>query len=393
MAKKRANNEGTITKRADGRWEGKIIVGLKPDGSPDRKSVYGRTQKEAKEKLEELKSDLRSGTYAAPSDVKVGEWLRAWVNDYAQVSTRLGTYKKYHSLIENHIVPTIGNLKLQDLKTSSVQKLFAVLLKSGNTRTKKGLSAATVAEIHLILNQACKQAIICNLIRRNPVDGTKKPTREKPEINPYTEDELDQFLKTVKDHIHYPAYFLNAYSGLRRGELLGLKWNNVDFKTNSISIIRSVKANKNEKTHTKTKSSMRTIPVGKKVMLVLQAHKEKQDALKTLLGDSYIDNGLVFCQESGKQLCPRSFCRSFERALAHHKLRKIRFHDLRHTHATILLMKGVPVHVVSARLGHSSIRVTLDFYSHIVPGIQDQVAELLDQMIDDSDPDANAEEE
>lgn len=382
MARKRANNEGTITKRRDGRWEGKLIVGIKKDGSPDRPSVYGRTQSEVKEKLELLKGDLRSGRYAAPSDIKVSEWMLIWLRDYAKVGTRAGTYNKYFSLTKTHIIPTIGDMKLQHLQTSTIQKLFSELLTSGNARTNEGLSTSTVSEIHLILSQALTQAKECNIIKNNPVLKTKKPARESFEINPYTEDELNSFLDAVKDHIHYDAFYLECYTGLRRGELLGLKWNNVNFSECSITVVRSAKAKANEKSQTKSKSSLRTIPVGKNVMSVMLRHKEEQARTKALIGEAYVDNNLVFCQETGKPICARAFSRSFERVIARYKLRKIRFHDLRHTHASILLLKRVPIHVVSMRLGHSSIRITLDYYSHIMPGMQEQVVDLIEQMAD-----------
>jgi len=378
---KRANNEGSINKRNDGRWEGKIIVGIKSDGKPDRKSVYGKTQKEVKEKLEALKSHLRLGTYAAPSSITVKQWLSIWVNDYAQVATRTSTYKKYFSLIKSHIIPAIGNIRLQDLKTNVIQNLFATLLKSGNLRTKKGLSPSTVAEIHLILNQACAQAIANNLINKNPVTATKKPSRNHHEINPYTKEELDLFLDAAKDHRLYPAFLLEAHTGLRRSELLGLKWKDLDFIKGTVTIVRANKVDTKSDMQTKTKSGNRTIVIAKKTLPVLAEHKRQQDMLQKQLGDAYINEEFIFCQQNGKRSCPRSFSRSFNQLLRKRQLRKIRFHDLRHTHATLLLAKGIPVDLVSKQLGHASIRITLENYSHILPGMQEQIAELLDNIL------------
>jgi len=388
MTKKRANNEGTIVKRSDGRWEGKLTVGIKKDGSPDRQSVYGRTQKEAKEKLELLKADLRNGTYVGKSDLTVGNWVLGWIKTHVKVGTRSNTYDKYLSLTNNHILPKIGNVKLQSLRTGTIQKLFAELLESGNVRTKGELSSATVAEIYLILNQAFNKAIDENIIKKNPVTGTTKPKVERKEFDPYSEEEMNLFLSKVKDHMHYTAFYLECYTGLRRGELLGLKWHNVDFNKCSISVVRSSKSKPNGKTSTKTRSSVRIIDLGKNVMSVLSKHKAEQDARKAMLGSAYVDNNLVFCQATGKPLCPRAFARSFERALAQHKLRKIRFHDLRHTHATMLLLKGIPIHVVSKRLGHSSIRITLEYYSHVIPGMQEQVVDLINQMTENVESEA-----
>ena len=164
--------------------------------------------------------------------------------------------------------------------------------------------------------------------------------------------------------------------------------NNVDFNKCSISVVRSSKSKPNGKTSTKTRSSVRIIDLGKNVMSVLSKHKAEQDARKGMLGSAYVDNNLVFCQATGKPLCPRAFARSFERALAQHKLRKIRFHDLRHTHATMLLLKGIPIHVVSKRLGHSSIRITLEYYSHVIPGMQEQVVDLINQMTENVESEA-----
>lgn len=378
---KRANNEGCINKRNDGRWEGKIIVGIKTDGKPDRKSVYGRTQKEVKEKLEALKSHLRLGTYAAPSSITVEQWLAIWVNDYAQVATRTSTYKKYFSLIKSHIIPTIGKIRLQDLKTNIIQNLFANLLKGGNLRTNQGLASSTVAEIHLILNQACAQAIANNLINKNPVTSTKKPSRNHHEINPYTKNELDLFLDAAKPHRLYPAFLLEAHTGLRRSELLGLKWNDLDFSKGTVTIVRANKVDTKSDMQTKTKSGNRTITLAKKILPILAEHKRQQDGLREKLGNAYMNEGFIFCQQDGKRSCPRSFSRSFNLLLKQHQLRKIRFHDLRHTHATLLLAQGISVHVVSARLGHASIRITLDHYSHVMPGMQEQVAELLEKII------------
>jgi len=246
-----------------------------------------------------------------------------------------------------------------------------------------GLSSRTVRYTHAVIYSALKQALKEQLIARNVAEAVVLPAQQKKEIRPLTTEEVHRLLSAAKDDRLYPAFLLELGSGLRRGELLGLRWQDVDLKAGVITVRQSLIRTRAGLVfqEPKTERSKRNLPLPPAVVRELKAHRARQAEEKLLLGPDYEDRGLVFCLENGKPLDPRNFTRHFELLLKKAGLPHVRFHDLRHTHATQLLGLGVHAKIVQERLGHTTISTTLDTYSHAVPGLQEEAARKLDALL------------
>lgn len=385
MARKRGHGEGTISKRKDGRWEGKISIGHDPvTGKLKRVTFYGKTRQEVAEKLNKALHEYKTGTFIKPNKITVGQWLDRWLEVYAKPKVRLSTWESYETTVRCHIKPTIGNLPLKDLRPEHLQQLYNEKLKSGRVDGKGGLSAKSVGYIHAVMNQALKQAVKEQLVYRNVCEAVNKPKQKRHEIKPLTIEQMNQFLSVAREDKLFPAFLLEWGTGLRRGELLGLKWRDIDLKKGVITVRRSLIRTRQGLifSEPKTEKSRRTIPIPKEVVAELKAHKARQAQERLLLGQAYQDNDLVFCSAEGRPLDPRSFTRKFERLLEKAGLPRVSFHDMRHSHATMLLLLDEHPKVVQERLGHSTIAMTLDTYSHVVPGLQEKAAAKLSSVLD-----------
>ncbi|HAA80517.1 MAG TPA: site-specific integrase [Thermoanaerobacter sp.] len=385
MAKKRGNGEGTIYQRSDSLWVGQITIGYDPaTGKPKRKSFYGKTRKEVADKITQALQDVRKGTYIEPTQITLGEWLDKWLTEYKKGQLKPSTYDSYETLINVHIKPALGKIKLVKLQPHMLQSFYNQKLENGRTDGKGGLSTRMVRYLHVIIRQALQQAVKEGLLTRNVADATNPPTIKNKQIRPLTEEELLRFFEVAKDDRLFAAYVVAATTGLRRGELLGLCWDSVDLEQGIITVKRQLLVLKEglklEET-TKSKSGKRNITLTDDAIRELKAHRKRQLQEKLLFGEAYQDNGLVFCKEDGSPLDPREFTKRFQRLLEKAGLPKVRLHDLRHTHASLLLARGVHPKVVQERLGHSSITITLDLYSHLVPGLQELAAQSLNGLL------------
>ncbi len=241
-----------------------------------------------------------------------------------------------------------------------------------------------VRYLHAVIRQALQQAVKEGLLTRNVADATSPPTVKSKQMRPLTEEELLKFFEVAKDDRLFAAYVLAATTGLRRGELLGLCWDCVDLDNGVITVQRQLLVLKDglslEET-TKSKSGRRSVSLTDDAIRELKAYRKRQAQEKLLMGEAYRDNGLVFCKEDGTPIDPREFTKRFQRWLAKAGLPKVRLHDLRHTHASLLLARGVHPKVVQERLGHSSITMTLDLYSHLTPGLQEAAAATLNGLL------------
>lgn len=395
MAKRRGNGEGCIYKRPDGTWAGQVSIGYDPaTGKLRRKSFYGKTRKEVADKMAQALQGVRSGTFVEPAQTTFGEWLDKWLTSYKKSQLKPSTYESYEALVNVHIKPALGKVPMAKLQAHMLQSFYNEKLAAGRADGKGGLSTRMVRYLHAVIRQALQQAVKEGLLARNVADATSPPTVKSKQMRPLAEDELLAFFDAARSDRLFAAYVLAATTGLRRGELLGLCWDCVDLEHGVITVQRQLLVLKDglslEET-TKSKSGRRSITLTDDAIRELKAHRKRQAQEKLLLGEAYQDNGLVFCKEDGTPFDPREFTKRFQRWLTKAGLPKVRLHDLRHTHATLLLKKGVPAKIVQERLGHSSITMTLDLYSHVTPEMQKLAAATLNGLLSKEESPAKAQ--
>ncbi|MBD5083865.1 MAG: site-specific integrase [Clostridiales bacterium] len=381
-AKKRANGEGSLRKRPDGRWEGRYTAGRDPvTGKAIYKNVLAKTQKECKEKLAQaiekyVKVDVvRSGKYT------VAEWVRLWFETYSKPSIREQTAYYYNNYIEKHIVPGIGSIKLDKLTTLQIQQFYNKLKTSGRVQRyehielkDKGLSNRFIRGVHGVLNSALEQALKERLITSNPAEGCKLPKIEKKEMKVLLPEQIGAYLQEANKRGLLPAYYLELTSGLRRGELLALLWTDLDVEDMTISVTKQVnRINGQLKvSQPKTSNSIRTIPIPKQAVDLLILEHEKHP-----------DNPYMFpSPKTGTMYDPDSFRHTHEKILAAAGIEHIRFHDLRHTFATLSLQNGVDLKTLSNTLGHYSAGFTLDTYTHATQRMKREAADTIGSVID-----------
>jgi len=376
MAGKRGNGEGCISKRKDGTWCAVITVGRKPDGKLKQKFFYGKTRQEVAEKLNKALNELRQGTFVEATAVTVESWLKTWLEEYKRPKLRLTTFESYRIMAECHIVPAIGHIKLKDLRPEHLQHLY-------NEKLKAGLSPRTVRYIHLVVHSALKQALKNQLVYRNVAEATELPADKKKEARALTLEEMDRFLNALEGDRLKAAFVTLLGTGLRRGELLALKWDNVNLKEGIIAVKENLVwiAKKGFVFQPpKTEKSKRVVPLPDDVLAELKRHKVRQAEEKLKIGAAYQDNGLVFCTEIGTPIIPRNFERKYKALLKKAGLTGVKLHSLRHTYATRLLELGENLKVVQELLGHSRISVTADIYSHVSPELKRGAAAKLNGL-------------
>ena len=380
MAKRRANGEGNIRKRKDGRWEGRYTAGHNPTtGKAIYKNVLGKTQAEVKEKLKKAIEETKGLDIAKAESYTVGQWMDVWYEYYAKIKVRASSHKTYEGYIKNHIKPRIGNIPLTKLTTLDLQIMYQKLLTGGRVdrlesqNQPRGLSAKTVRNLNQIISSAMKLAMEQKLIAHNPADGCALPRVEHREMKTLTAEQLAAFLNEAKKTGVYEMYYLDLATGMRRGELLGLKWEDIDFDHGVIHIRRQV-ARLNgtvQEAPLKTKNSYRNISIGADAVELLK-QKREQDRGKSVY---------VFPAPTGGPLAPDSVLHMLHRVLERAGLPKIRFHDLRHTFATLALQNGVDIKTVSGMLGHFSAGFTLDTYAHVTTVAQRQAADTMGDVL------------
>lgn len=377
MAKRRANGEGNIRKRKDGRWEGRYTAGHTPEGKAIYRNVLGRTQAEVVEKLHKAIDETKGLDVVKARQYTLGQWMRVWYENYATVKVRPSSHATYMGIIKNHIDPAIGQIPLTKLTTLDLQKFYRDLLTGGRVERKesekqpKGLGPKTVRNIHQIISSALQLAIHQKLLAHNPAEGCALPRLERKEMHTLTADQLSAFLREAKNTGVFEMYYLELATGLRRGELLGLKWQDVDFNQGTITVRRQIGRINGVVTEgpLKTKNAYRVIPLGNQAIEVLKSQKEKQSS------------EYVFPSPSGGPISPDSVRNMLRRVLKRAGLPYVRFHDLRHTFATLALQNGVDVKTVSGMLGHFSAGFTLDTYAHVTTVAQRDAAQKMDGLL------------
>ena len=360
MGKKKAvgNGSGTVYPRKN--KDGKITSYLGAYHTPDgkRRTVSAKTKTECREKLRQAMSDADRGLVFDAGTQTVGQYLDKWLPSIKD-TVRQRTWERYEQLVRVHIKPALGAKKLKDLSRTHVKSLYA--------EKRKSVAARTVQYIHVTLHKALNDAVADNLIPRNGADGIKPAKARKKEINPLNPDQAKAFLEAARGDRYEALYVLAVHYGLRQGELLGLKWQDVDLDAGTLQVRRTMSEARVGRIEEETKSGKgRRIDLSQTAINALREHRERQ--LREM-GDGYQDQGLVFTSVTGTPVNSSNLIyRSFKPLLKQTGL-DIRFHDLRHTCATIRFMKGQHPKRVSDILGHSSVAITLDIYSHVIPGL------------------------
>ena len=375
MAKRRANGEGSIRKRKDGRWEGRYTAGRDlVTGKAIYKNVLGKTQAEVKEKLKAAieKSAVRT---VSMEHYTVGQWLDIRMENYAKLQVRASSYKTYQGFISNHIKPNLGDLPLDKLTAMDLQRLYKHLLENGRvecieSRNKsKGLSIKTVRNINQMVSSALNCAIAQRLIPANPTKGCVLPKLERKEMKILPPESLGTFFEEARRSGVFELYYIDLATGLRRGELLGLKWSDIDLNKEIIHVRRQILRQNGEVVEAplKTKNSYRNIVIGADTIEVLKGMEQK---------DEY-----VFPSPYGGPMSPDSVLHMLHRVLKRAGLERIRFHDLRHTFSVLALQNGVDVKTLSSMLGHYSAGFTLDTYAHVTTSMQKQAANAVGNFL------------
>ena len=379
MAKRRANGEGSLRKRKDGRWEGRYTAGTDPvTGKAIIKNVLGKTQAEVKEKLKRAIEETRGLDIVKAGQYTLGQWMDVWFENYAKLKVRPSSHQTYKGYINNHIKPYVGSIPLSKLTSLDLQKLYKMLLAEGridrieSKNQPKGLSAKTVRNINQIISSALTLAKEQKLLSSNPADACALPRVEHREMRTLPVEQLTSFLREAKETGVYEMYYIELATGLRRGELLGLKWQDIDMVNGTIRVQRQVARIDGEivEAPLKTKNSYRNVSIGPDAIEVLKEQKKK-------VGDSEY----VFPSPNGGPISPDSVLNMLHRVLERAGLPKIRFHDLRHTFATLALQNGVDIKTVSGMLGHFSAGFTLDTYAHVTTSAQREAANTMGSVL------------
>jgi integrase len=361
-----------------------------PGGRTVREAGFA-TKRLAEEALTDRLGSLQRGAFVRPQRLSVAEYLEGWLDSLTIAGRRETTISGYRSIVALHLVPAIGAVQLQQLTALHLDRLYAQLASSGRRRNGVvlgGLSLRTVRYVHSVIGKALSDAERKGLVVRNVARLATPPgtaATKAPEMTVWSPGELARFLRLIDGHQHQTLYRLAALTGMRRGELCGLQWGDVDLDASTIRVVRSITA----ASHTviegdvKSRGSRRLIDVDVATVAMLRTHRAVQIEQRLLLGPAWHDRGMVFANPlSGMAWHPDSIGQAFGRLVATTDLPRIRFHDLRHTHATLLLAAGVQAKVVSERLGHASVGFTLDTYAHVLPGQQADAAAAVAALVD-----------
>ena len=377
---------GHIIKRYKNSYTIVLTLGRDPGtGKPKQQwiSVKG-TKKDAEKRLAELLHQLDTGMFMKPGKTTLGEFLERWLKDYAWPNLAPRTAEGYEHIIRRHLIPALGNTALTQLKPEHLQRYYSEKLSGGRCDGKGGLSPRTVRHHHVNLHTALESAVKWGLLSRNPADAVSPPRCQRPEWHTLNEDDISTLLEAAKATPYYTLFYLALYTGMRRSELLALRWCDVDLLLCQIYVTRTLHQLRDGSIvyrAPKTAKGRRMIALSPSATLVLREHKEKQELDRDMLGITLTDDNLVFSQLDGKPLLPNTVTHAWIKLVRRNGLGDIRLHDARHSHASLMLKQGTHPKIVQERLGHASIGITLDTYSHVAPGLQEAAADRFDKMV------------
>ena len=377
--KRRPQGEGTLRKRSDGRWEGRIIIGHKNDGTPIFKSVFGKTQKATLKQLHQMLDLYCDVALTEECRMTLGEWMDKWLDEYMLFTLRESSINGYRNLIEHQIKPFIGDNRLASLTTADMQKFYNKVKRQGRANEHhlhgKELSNSMVRKVHMVLHQALNVAVRERLIVRNPTLGTTLPKKTHTEKQVLCDSQLERFMEAIKvDKYWYDFFYLEIMTGMRRGEICGIKWSDIDFNVGTLSIRRTVMNKRGGGVSigdTKTTTSERTIILPPSVLTLLR--EKKADAICEWVFPHYTN--------PSDPLHPDSAYGKLKTLLKNAELPLIRFHDLRHTFATQAMQGGVDAKTLAGILGHTDASFTLDTYTHVTGDMQRNASAVVNNMM------------
>jgi integrase len=373
----RSYGTGSIRLRGDGRWEGALDLPAE-DGKRKRKYVYGKSDREVERKLKKIESARDANLPIPPDNLSVAKFLTDWLASTAKPQLRETTYNSYEQHIRLYILPLLGLKKLNKLEPTDVQRLLDRMMNGD-----KPLSSRTALYSYSVLKRALQYALRWGMVSRNVATLVDAPRLRQREIIALDSTQARAFLAAVQGHRLQALYTLALGTGMRRGELLGLRWIDVDTEKGTLQIVQTIVpiGGKLRVNQTKNKGSARRIALPKTVVAALGEQRRQQEQDRERSGEQWREHGLVFTSQNGTAVEPTTINRHFKKTLTAAGLPAIRFHDLRHSAASILLAAGVPAQNVADLLGHSSIRVTLDIYGHIFDVSRHAVAATMDAAL------------
>jgi integrase len=371
--KRNPNGAGTITKRKDGRYQAAVYV-LQPDGTRARKFAYGKTWAECDAKRRELLDKVDQGVPVPTRSARLSEWLPYWLDNIIKPRRKLSTYDKYEAHVRLYLVPMIGSKRLESLGTADVRR-FLVQLENKTT-------AATAKESHRVLRTALTAACREELVTRNVASLVEPPRAKSRELSPWSLDETLDFLAAARKDPLYAAFVLAIAMGLRRGEIIGLRWVDVDLDKRVLYVRQQTQRRRGVLYNDDPKGRRRrAVPLPAMCIAPLRWHRMRQAASKLRAGELWDEGGYVFATRNGRPVEPRNVYRSFTRVADSAGLRVIRLHDARHGCATLLTAAGVAPRVVMEILGHSQISITMDVYTHVVQDTQREAISHMDRLL------------
>ena len=385
MARKRNAGEGSIFQRADGRWCGILSLGWE-NGRRKRKSYYGATAAEVQEQLLKGRSDHSRGLPVAIERQTVGEYLDHWLEHTLKAKAKARSYESFSTIARLHIKPAIGQIQLHKLAPQHIQRLL-------DEKSKQGLSPQTVTNMRTVIRSALGQALKWNLVSRNSAALVNAPRIPRKQIEPLNPEHARKLLEIAKGSRFQAIYTIALTLGLRRGEVLGLRWADVDLDGRALRVNQSMqriatgshekgKRSELRTTETKTDGSRRTIALPDSLVRALKLHRARQAELRLAAGTEWLDNDLVFTNATGQPIEPVVLHRDYKALLKKAELpTTLRFHDLRHSAASLLLAQGVHPRAIMELLGHSSITVTMNVYGHVMPAMMRDAADKMDSIL------------
>ncbi|MFF3770541.1 tyrosine-type recombinase/integrase [Streptomyces sp. NPDC002232] len=372
--KRNPNGAGTITQRSDGRYQAAVYV-LQPDGTRARKFAYGKTWAECDAKRRALLDKVDNGVPVPTRSMKLSEWLPYWLDNIVKPRRKKTTAAKYEVHVRLYLVPMLGSKRLESLGVADVRRFLAQL--------EKKTSAATAKESHRVLRTALTAACREELVSRNVATLVEPPTVAARELSPWSLDETLDFLAAARKDPLYAAFVLAIALGFRRGEVVGLRWENVDLDKREIRVRtqRQRVAGEVYEDDPKGRRRKQTLPLPAICVAPLRWQRLKQAAARERAGEKWTETGYVFTTRTGQPIEPRNLYRSFTRVAKNAGLRVVRLHDARHGTATLLTAAGVPPRVVMEILGHSQIAVTMNGYTHVVQDTQREAVSHVDRLL------------
>ncbi|MCC7130131.1 MAG: hypothetical protein B6D39_04800 [Anaerolineae bacterium UTCFX2] len=368
MAKIRGKKEGSIHQRKNGTWRAQICL------EGQRLSYTARTKLECQDWIKKTIRQIDQGMTFASTTVIFGDFLKIWLGS-TKSSLCQRSWEHYDQLIRTYVLPHLGSVKIKDLQPDQIQRLYNHLLSSE-------VGIHTVIKIHAVIHNALEQAVKTGLANRNPADAVIPPREPVKEMMVLDDSQASRLLVAAQRSRMEALLYLAVTTGMRQMEILGVKWSDLDWIKKTLKVERQlIRGEGVQFSQPKTRYSRRTIVLGKTTLEVIGRHYDRQNEIRKKAGEGWTENGLIFTTANGNPIHFRNLMRDFKNLLQAAGLPMIRFHDLRHTAASLMLNNGVPVIVVSRRLGHARPSITLDVYGHLIPGMQEEAARLMDELI------------